>query len=377
MVGAGAAASIIQARAAGSLITWLATAFPLTYFGGFRDLTLDGNATGTTGLDITGATTFKWSNLVIENFTGIGAKLRAVLMAELSDCYFVSNATGVDIDQYAFGGLMGTIRSNLLKLDNCRFDSNASWALHSDNSSVIVLDKCDLEVNGTAGNATTGTVYYKSAIDNMLGLVVKGCWFESIEGKAGIVFDIPRTSDVQNWVQDTQFSAAINSTYGIYVNGTSTAQKVICQNVEFYADAGSGDFYADGANATLDLHYGLGTTGGAGTINSYPPYGGAVPTGANPTAEVGPSAINGAAATFMRSDAAPKLADTAVTPGTYGDATNVAQFTVDQQGRITAASQIALSAIPTVIYSPLTNGDPVSPALVFDPANGDVIMIAT
>lgn len=97
---------------------------------------------------------------------------------------------------------------------------------------------------------------------------------------------------------------------------------------------------------------------------------------ANPTAQVGPSAVNGSAATFMRSDAAPKLADTAVTPGTYGDATNVAQITVDQQGRITAASEVALSAIPTVIYSPLTNGDPVSPALVFDPANGDVILIA-
>lgn len=38
------------------------------------------------------------------------------------------------------------------------------------------------------------------------------------------------------------------------------------------------------------------------------------------------------------------LADTAVTPGTYGDASNVAQFTVDQQGRITAAADVPISA---------------------------------
>ena len=37
------------------------------------------------------------------------------------------------------------------------------------------------------------------------------------------------------------------------------------------------------------------------------------------------------------------LDNTAVTPKTYGDATNVPQFTVDQQGRITAVSNVAIS----------------------------------
>ena len=37
------------------------------------------------------------------------------------------------------------------------------------------------------------------------------------------------------------------------------------------------------------------------------------------------------------------LDDTAVTPKTYGDATNVPQFTVDQQGRITGVSNVAIS----------------------------------
>lgn len=37
------------------------------------------------------------------------------------------------------------------------------------------------------------------------------------------------------------------------------------------------------------------------------------------------------------------LKDTAVTPGTYGDSTHVAQFTVDQQGRITAATSVPIA----------------------------------
>jgi SPRY domain len=43
------------------------------------------------------------------------------------------------------------------------------------------------------------------------------------------------------------------------------------------------------------------------------------------------------------------LADTVVAPGTYGDSTHTGQFTVDQQGRLTFAANVAISGVaPTL-----------------------------
>jgi hypothetical protein len=43
------------------------------------------------------------------------------------------------------------------------------------------------------------------------------------------------------------------------------------------------------------------------------------------------------------------LANTAVTPGTYGDSTHVGQFTVDQQGRLTFAANVAISGVAPIL----------------------------
>jgi hypothetical protein len=72
------------------------------------------------------------------------------------------------------------------------------------------------------------------------------------------------------------------------------------------------------------------------------------------------------------------ITPTGVTPGTYGDATNVGQFTVNAAGQLTFAANVAISGggVPSPLdahYEPVTNGDPVNPDLIYN-SGGDVVM---
>jgi len=89
-------------------------------------------------------------------------------------------------------------------------------------------------------------------------------------------------------------------------------------------------------------------------------------------------------------------ADTAVTPGTYGDATHVPQVTVDQQGHITGVTNVAISggsggnwwfSPPTAASFSLQSGDATNVTLTDDgnvglilkggtPVSGDITRMA-
>lgn len=84
----------------------------------------------------------------------------------------------------------------------------------------------------------------------------------------------------------------------------------------------------------------------------------------------GPTSFNGSA----NVSTALTLANTAVTPGTYGDATHVAQFTVDAKGRLTFAQDVAISGGGGSSWIPMVDGaEP--PAFISDGA-GHLVLVA-
>jgi hypothetical protein len=67
-----------------------------------------------------------------------------------------------------------------------------------------------------------------------------------------------------------------------------------------------------------------------------------------------------------------RLADVNGDVGTFGSASLIPVVTVTAKGLVTAVTEV--EALPLHYYEPLTNGDPVTPEIVFD-SEGDVVMV--
>jgi hypothetical protein len=272
--GAGMQSSIIQATSSGSLLTYFNNDIDIFYSASFWNIGLDGDSTGTDGINLSGAYSFVTDRAHIHDFTGSGIVLSGSLVGQIYRCNIEGNAIGIEGDEAVLGGTMGTMRANLVLIARSRIIDNTSWGIHWDHGAMLNVEGCDIEGNGTLGNASTGSVYFRSSAENIsIGLHVNNSWFEIMNGKAGIVIDTPVGTNLYHIVEQTIFWGSSNATYGIYCEGASKVNKVICRAVEFdNTGASIADFYANGSNATIYLEYCNGITGGTGTIIDVTPH---------------------------------------------------------------------------------------------------------
>jgi hypothetical protein len=147
----------------------------------------------------------------------VGVYLLGGIGNSLFKCNIDGNTTGLKVDKYT-GGYDGY--PNINTLDQCQITNSPSWGVDFDNGKMLTLRNCDIEGNGTSGDATTGGIRVGANIGSAdpgsaaHGVVLDTCWIENNAGNAAMQF-----ASGMNVVHNPYPAANANATYDMYVSG--------------------------------------------------------------------------------------------------------------------------------------------------------------
>jgi hypothetical protein len=293
---------------------------------------LDAATMNFTGLSGTGAVTvtdiLDEDNMASDSATALATQQSIKAYVDSQVGATTLNGTGdsgtftVDLDSDTFGVLGGT------NITSTGTGTNVTLALDGNisvdsvsvtnfvNTRFLTLDNINVNASGTEINyldgSTPGTATVNNAvvldankdITGINELTATTVNFDNLSGTGAVsVTDI---LDDDTMATASATTLATSESVKAYVDAQVTAA-----DLDFAGDSGTGSVDLDTQVFTI--------AGGIGLTS----------TGSGQQVEI-------------------RLNNTAVTAGTYGDATNIPQFTVDQQGRITASSNVAIQTAWTL-----------------------------
>lgn len=128
------------------------------------------------GISINKAANFRLRRVFLYGFTnGSAVTIANALVGTLEEIYTHTTQYGVKAYSNTSYG------TNHIRLDACNIQYASKLGVDWSGGGNLVMDHCDLEQNGTAGDTLSGGVYFHGNIWSK-GVVLKNCWFEQNKG---------------------------------------------------------------------------------------------------------------------------------------------------------------------------------------------------
>jgi hypothetical protein len=258
-------ASILKANSAGVLLTYFGTDLfdfsdYFNHLGGptLYNLTLEGANVGTDGVLYTEMSYGMFRDVFVKNFTGKGFRIEGGVFCRIDNCRAHHCAYGFYYKQVNPSTVYGPgnpLPSSLNVIQNSQAFFNTVRGIHYQEGDGLMIVECDLESNGTVGNAASGAVYVSMGINYATtGLIMDRCWVEANVG--GSHLEIANTGyNLLHTVSNTTFAdfdvGALSHAIILGGGGAGINELHVNQSGAMPARALARDIQGTGANAIL------------------------------------------------------------------------------------------------------------------------------
>jgi hypothetical protein len=202
-----------------------------------KDITFDGQTLGTVGFQTNNCAYFSIRDCKFVGFVTQGIYSIGSILYQVVRCIILNCPIGYDAETSP------NSPTNAVTLQHTSISGSTSFAIRVRGGSMFVVDTCDIEFNGTAGNAATRAIDIADMDPSGLGVacIIKNTWFEGNNGLSAINIGPPDTSYSVHVIENCQIFGGTR-TYGVAIGDSSPIKTVHLRNVVAQS-AGTADFF--------------------------------------------------------------------------------------------------------------------------------------